>query len=642
MAVTNNSLSVQDNFILNDNPPDLTVQDNNLVGSPVFWTLMLNARGYGETVNDVVGLIQMSSKNMGIFYGSAAFSTNNFTTPDITHTTGKKTGLVLPLDANGNVQNDTYSTDYKTRLQLASIFNGYTANGFSINNDYTALLGTNPIGLLLQITGTHAGTYQITGISYGSTTLITVANPPAIFPASGDTIYIIFTMPTMQTVFQYNPPKTKIQKGTNCLKSQLSVNDATDYTKLFPFQTTIATVTRSWSIQCPQLPSNPLANITATSQQVIIGTGTTYNSGANLNSGNYAITLTASFAVNVNANNIITNSVVTSADADMDCNLCLCAMNDCFDKLTRQYDEAVKDDQSRAATLQVDLTKFTSTAIKFLFSQMCAEDTGRYCADLIKILNDNDCHCSHTDTTAVHEIFPLTNVTTMTVNKGMIRFTTSGAGHTPSAADGDIDIYTDTWEVYQSNGSGSWTDIGNIKGAPGAPGAPGNPGAAGANGISVLTNTYPTGAGSWDGAIGTNPCLFGYSYTLAANKLSVAGSHLKIEAFFNVVGGTNTTLAILLDASGSEAVLTSQVVNIPNDEGTTVKLTAILNMVTYASENIDSEALVYPNTLFANIPSPITKDLTASHTINVQSTKSNPVSNNQVQLYQVRITLFND
>ena len=602
--ITNSSLDFRTTFHLESYPKDCSISDFLM---PNGWDSLLT--GYTETSSDVFGLFAIGSNNAGSFYNYTAFANNDFSIPQ---TTGVNpsisgiTGVLLPLDNNQNVINDTYVVKYKTKINLASVPTSFNAGGatatitVTASEDYSLLFGADTNGkyplLYIYATGGSTGdTYEITGITFlAGLCTFTVKNPNLVTTYSlvGYSIGIILEK-EISVLYAYNKPDVDIAHTSSCVYSQLTVEDNTDYTHLFPFVTTQPTVSRSWNIQ---YPDNIKSNIIATPRMVIIGAGTSYNSGANIYTGYYNIALTSTYAISPYTYFTIQDSLITSIEHRVECSLCLCQLRVCYDNVKNKYKHALSINPARAEILQTVLTQLNSEIIDYMLAQRCGSDTGYICANIKKLLQAEDCDCDFEDETTVHEVLPSDYLTLITFNSGAITFGTGDAGF-PMWNDGDIHIFTSNSTVPQYHSGDVYQKYmgmpvfkGNFTGGIGATGITGTNGKNGTQGTVILYNDFTAGHDIY----GLNVPQSLKRYFSSTNPLITNGSFMVLETSFTTSVINNYTFDLSIGAT----ILPTFSIKKQTSNNVTVYLKAIVTRTTDASHQQNQcEYILSPNTI---------------------------------------------
>lgn len=443
--------------------------------------------GYNETSDNIDGIFKAQSPS-GVFYGGTAYNNNDFTSPDVVGVTTDwdKSGISLPLSGS-DIMCGVYTFSYKPRLTLVDTFSGFDAGGYfkvTSTKDYSTLFGAAPVGMKLQIYNTNGvttneGTYDLTAVTFATTyTKFYVSGTPSTFtPDADDHISIIFETSNTFT-YCYESPTTDIDSESSCIYSTLKFTDSSVYDVLFTGYGTITpTATRAWSIQCPSAYS--ASPVTAGSvNPLIIGYGTSYNSGADIWTGNYIgqLTSTLTYAVDTWGTGVywvlVYDSIVSSTTAAVECDTCFCDIKQCVVNLYNRYLGYLNTNPTKALQLAGYLLRINSAWTLYGMEERCGGNYTTWCNEISAIVVSENCQCV-TDTSVSKEVVPLSLQISGTGSCDCgITFGTGVAGFPLTPTDGDTHIFNATGGGYTLGDiyyytSGAWVFQFNTIGAAG-------------------------------------------------------------------------------------------------------------------------------------------------------------------------------
>lgn len=526
--------------------------------------------GYNETSDNIDGIFKAQSPS-GVFYGGTAYNNNDFTSPDVVGVTTDwdKSGISLPLSGS-DIMCGVYTFSYKPRLTLVDTFSGFDAGGYfkvTSTKDYSTLFGAAPVGMKLQIYNTNGvttneGTYDLTAVTFATTyTKFYVSGTPSTFtPDADDHISIIFETSNTFT-YCYESPTTDIDSESSCIYSTLKFTDSSVYDVLFTGYGTITpTATRAWSIQCPSAYSS--SPVTAGNvNPLTIGYGTSYNSGANIWTGNYIgqLTSTLTYAVDTWGAGVywvlVYDSIVSSTPATVECDTCFCDIKQCVVNLYNRYLGYLNTNPAKALQLAGYLLRINSAWTLYGMEERCGGNYTTWCNEISAIVVSENCQCV-TDTSVSKEVVPLSLQISGTGSYDCgITFGTGVAGFPLTPTEGDTHIFNATGGAYSLGDiyyytSGAWVFQFNTIGATGATGATGSngaTGAAGADGTSVLfDNTLETPTTL--AGVGTYATFTGMTSGVLTNLAAVGDKYIIKAAFeTSALNKTPDTVKIRID-----------------------------------------------------------------------------------------------
>ena len=522
--------------------------------------------GYSELPGQVVGIFKAQSP-IGVFYGGTAYTNNDFSLPD---TVGGDDewyidNISLPTSET-DILCGAYNFYYKMRLTLLGTLKGFGSGYFSITgDDYSLLFGSSPVGMKVQVfsadtpTG-NEGTYTITGMSYvGGDTRITVAESVSDFTADADDILGIILETSKGFNFCYEAPETDIDNESSCIYSTLTATDDSDYTVNFgSYGTKTPTITRAWRVQCPvNYSEEPVeaGNV----NPLIIGYGTSYNSGADIWTGSYITEMTSTLSYSVELWGagvywvLIHDTIVSTSPHEVKCDTCFCDIKQCIENLYNKYKGYLNTNPTKAKTLLDKLVKVYGAWMMYQIEERCGGDYATWCAEISQIVLSEDCQC-HTDTFVSKEVVPLSLQVNGVLSNPIISFGSGGSGFPSDPTIGDVHFFNadgggfSTGDIYFYTNFG-WVFQFNIIGSTGATGATGSQGVqgvAGADGVAVVfDNTLETATTVTGGSYGD----FTGMSTGALTNLTAKGDMFIISALFetSAIGKTADYVQFLID-----------------------------------------------------------------------------------------------
>lgn len=556
----NSDLKFRANFIVNTQTLTLT----DLIGSPAGSGYDALLSGYTEDHEQILGIFKAQSP-AGVFYGGTAYNNNDFTAPDVQGLTDDwaESGISLPL-AGASILCGLYTFSYKLLLALQGTLTSYATGGFNITgNDYSLLFGTTPVGMKIKIysagspTG-NEGVYDITAMSFGTGTTKVFASGVTPFTADADDRVAIIMETSNTFTYCFEEPTTDIETSSSCIFSTLTATDNSVYDFNFTgYGTKTPTTVRSWSLDCPaQYSASPVTagNVTP----LTIGYGTSYNSGADIWTGNYlvALTSTITYAVAEWGTGVywvlVTDNIVSTKTHLVECDTCFCDIKQCVENLYVRYKEYLISKPSKALELGAKLFRVMAGWMLYGMEERCGGDYAQWCTEITEIVVGENCQCV-TDTAISKEVVPLS----LQISGGGctcgITFGAGGAGFPANPVEGDTHFFNATgggynqYDVYFYTG-GTWVYQFNIKGGQGIQGIQGIPGTgtSGADGTSVVfDNTLENPAT----LTGTSYAVFSGMTSGTLTHLATVGDKYIIKAAFetSAIGKTPDTVKVRID-----------------------------------------------------------------------------------------------
>ena len=181
------------------------------------------------------------------------------------------------------------------------------------------------------------------------------------------------------------------------MTSQITCNDDTAYNIVDANNVTIpaGSVTRTWNVQ---YPASVLSSITATVQRLVFGSGTAYNSGANIYTGVYGISLTSvsEYDMQTDSYNNVSfvwfkyhiTRITQLAQFEVTCSNCMCAYYECIKSIVKQYHKAVRDrDTKKIAELKEIRNQLTIYYMMYNVATNCGDDPTEWCNEIVEISN---------------------------------------------------------------------------------------------------------------------------------------------------------------------------------------------------------------------------------------------------------------
>ncbi len=593
--MTNNNLSCKSKLQLNSSSQSINLKDNNMTAG---WDALLSA--FNMNNSNVEGIVKLSSVLNGVIHDDY-YTNNDFSSAEIkTGTTN--VDIDLPTDVSGEAIKDSYTVGYKFRVNFPSVY-GYdgwlygvvrvvSSSYIAVKGNYLALTGANPTGVKIQIynleTGTtYNGVYTITSVVYDSGTGYTqfyVSETISNFLNSITPDYacgIIFEY-TDTIAYTQTKPTLDIEVSANCNNAKLTVLDNTDYTLIVDGQIiTTPTITRNWTIKSP---TTKYADITETDISTFtIGNGTSYNTGANIYTGNYNV-LCEVTALYQSTYFDIEYEILGNEAYEVKCDFCLCNLFDCIANIKTKWEAARTTNFSEAERLQRQLTSILASWQLYNMAERCGEDTQIFCNYIKAIADFENCTCDTNQTKEAKEVIPISSLAALNISISPITTSLLNDGYPASPATNQLHLFTDTYNLYKYSGS-AWVLQCNLKGATGATGATGVNGADGVNGSTILWNEM---------LLAESTASSGYQnlsqkYTIDAGTLS-NGDSLVLEAIYEI--DCNFFTQTYFDIGGTKMCYQYFT---PNANKRTVKVVTTLNRISATSTYIVKKLIIMPD-----------------------------------------------
>lgn len=360
-------------------------------------------------------------------------------------------------------------------------------------------------------------------------------------------------------------PTASLNTVLNCLASQLTISDITDYIITDNSGNSIDADSKTLSWKISTNATNYTASyITAGNvSPFTIGSGSSYNSGKNLYVGDYKVVLTSTIQYVLEQWGstdwfFVNYEIIDSDTSEVSCGSCLCSYTSCIASIETRYTTAIANNEPMAQiNYYKDLKReITWAYVNYILAQSCDGDTSVWC-DKLRSLIDSSEDCCDSVAEVNEEIVPIAGGVSGGGGSTDFAFTFgTGSGGLPTPSTSvHIHIFTTTsgsytdGDVYEYR-DGSWSYVDNWTGAAGSTGS----------NISVLENDQ---TGSDDSITGTSPDKL-KTYTIAGGELSNNGTYIDIEAYINVVASKDIKLRIEFggDVIVEHAIFTSGETNL--------------------------------------------------------------------------------
>lgn len=404
----------------------------------------------------------------------------------------------------------------------------------------------------------------------------------------------------------YTKPTAEISISSSCRLSTLTSKDVTSYSfSINGTSYSSSSITRSHSIYKPNPTGCSIpSSVTTTDKERTIGGGGAADTDIWTGLWSASVTGTYTGVVSqwdaLSGNTIdkfeVTDKVTANDTHEVECESCLCDILTCISNMIDRWESKIGESVQEADNLMKKVVKLLGYIQEYTLKERCGEDTDSVCAEIVSILQSEDCDCTASSDESTH-VVPWGG--TSSASTSTFSFTT-GSGDPSSGNAGDLYINTDDWTLWKNvagtwisqgsfeGGSGSSTDVWNVK-------------------YSDISDTATTGDTEEDLK----------SYTLPADTLDTNGDKIVVEAVFEL--GTNTReKTVKMYFGGDEIASYFTNVYLTSDTNK-VKIRATIHRISASSQIADVEIYHYgsPSNVIAPKISSLSKALGSTQVVKI-------------------------
>jgi len=218
--LTNNSLLIATKFFLETK--DVTVTDGTVY----------SASTPATPASVVRGMLRITGPS-GIFYVNPNYGANTFADADIDGSVGmSKSGISLPLDANGKVLQGAYLFDYRVGLKYRTLTFNEAGSEIIIEHNATGRLTPGAVFLVLS-SSLNNGIKTVVSSTYdsGTDTTSVIVSQAVVNETSLDGYTILGSFEKRFTYnYCFEEPEISLSVLANCFCSKLTSTDTSNYT----------------------------------------------------------------------------------------------------------------------------------------------------------------------------------------------------------------------------------------------------------------------------------------------------------------------------------------------------------------------------------------------------------------------------